>query len=423
MVALALAGHLPPVLRAQDTSKAEGVRVGLTYAPGIRPGVFIAPVTGTQSDSVRAIFARDLDFGDRVTVIAPDGGEPPAGALNYALFAKLGAAAVVQAVITPAGALHVAVHDVQGARVMNVADFPLPATALGPDWRMVVHAASDEVERWITGQRGIAQTRIAFIRDSRLSMVDADGANAQLVPGVGSALSPAWHPSGRYLAYCQMLNDGTHIYVRDLQESSTRRVSDRGGSNITPTFSPDGATLVFASGDDGMDLYATSPFGGDGPRRVTIGRGSANASPSFSPDGRKIAFTSGRLGHPEVYITDADGTNADLLTTSGFGDQLYRSNPDWSPDGRKVAFQSQINGVFQVMTINVRDRSVSGLTSEGRNEDPSWAPDGRHLVFTSTRSGAKQLWVIDAESGRLRQLTRGGSSRMAAWSPRLDAAK
>jgi TolB protein len=156
---------------------------------------------------------------------------------------------------------------------------------------------------------------------------------------------------------------------------------------------------------------------------VTVGRGSANASPSFSPDGRKIAFTSGRLGHPEVYITDADGTNADLLTTSGFGDQLYRSNPDWSPDGRKVAFQSQINGVFQVMTINLRDRTVNGLTSEGRNEDPSWAADGRHLVFTSTRSGAKQLWVIDTESGRLRQLTRGGTSRMAAWSPRLDAAK
>jgi TolB protein len=425
MTALAFAAicHLPSAIVAQDTSKAEGVRIGLTYAPGIRPGVFVAPMGGGNADSVRAIVARDLDFGDRVTVIAPDGGEPPTGALNYPLYAKLGAAAVVQASITPAGALHVSLHDVAAARVMNVADFPLPASALGAEWRLVVHAASDEVERWITGQRGIAQTRIAFIRDSRLWTVDSDGSSAQLVSGVGPALSPAWHPSGRYLAYCSMLNDGTHIFVRDLSTGSARRVSDRGGSNITPAFSPDGSTLVFAAGDDGTDLFAVSPFGGDGPRRVTIGRGSANASPSFSPDGRKIAFTSGRLGHPEVYITDADGTNADLLTTSGFGDQLYRSNPDWSPDGRKVAFQSQINGVFQVMTINLRDRTVSGLTSEGRNEDPSWAADGRHLVFTSTRSGAKQLWVIDTESGRLRQLTRGGTSRMAAWSPRLDAAK
>ena len=373
----------PPSLGGQDTVRAEGVRIGLTYTPGTRPGVFIAPVSGGPfADSVRAILARDLDFGDRVTVIAPEGGELPSGPLNYPLYASLGAAAVLQAAVTPAGALHVALHDVGGAQVMNVADFPLPAAALGAEWRLAVHGAADEVERWITGQRGIAQTRVLFVRDqtggardSRLWSVDSDGANAQPFPGVGAALSPAWHPSGRYVAYCEMLDDGTHIFVRDVAAGRTRRISDRGGSNITPTFSPDGSTLVFAAGDDGTDLFAAYPFSDEPQRRVTVGRGSTNASPSFSPDGRKIAFTSGRLGHPEVYITDADGTNADLLTTSGFGDQLYRSNPDWSPDGRRVAFQSQINGVFQVMTINLRDRSVSALTSEGRNEDPSWAPD------------------------------------------------
>jgi TolB protein len=385
--------------------------------------VLIAPMTGANADSVRAILARDLDFGDRVTVIAPDGGDPPSGALNYPLYAQLGAAAIVQASVTPAGALHVAVHDVAGARVMNVQDFALPSPALGPEWRFAVHGAADEIERWVTGVRGIAQTRILYVRDQRIWIVDSDGANTSAVPGIGTAMSPAWHPSGRYIAYCTLDPDGTHISVRDLATGASHRVSTRGGSNITPTFSPDGSTLVFAAGDDGLDLFSASPFGKDQPARLTVGRGSSTSNPTFSPDGRHIAFTSGRLGHPEVYITDADGTNADLLTTTAFGDQLYRSNPDWSPDGRRVAFQSQINGVFQIMAINLRDKSVNALTSEGRNEDPSWAPDGRHIVFTSTRSGAKQLWVLDTESSRLRQLTHGSAARQGAWSPRFDGAR
>lgn len=250
---------------------------------------------------------------------------------------------------------------------------------------------------------------------------DSDGANLQTAGVGGVALSPAWHPTGRYLAYAQMADDGTHIAVRDLTNGQSRRIPDQGGTNITPAFSPDGSTLVFSAGDDGTDLFAVSPFGGDAPRRVTVGRGSPTSSPTFSPDGRKIAFISGRLGHPEVYITDADGTNAELLTAAPSGDQPYRSSPDWSPDGRSVAFTSQEGANLQVMVINVRDRRIRQLTGDARNEDPSWAPDGRHVVFTSTRSGAKQLWVLDTESGRTRQLTRGaGTTRMAAWSPRME---
>ena len=92
-------------------------------------------------------------------------------------------------------------------------------------------------------------------------------------------------------------------------------------------------------------------------------------------------------------------------------------------DGRRVAFQSQISGVFQIMAINLRDRSVQAFTSEGRNTEPSWAPDSRHLLFTSTRSGTSQLWVLDTESGRTRQLTRVGKARLGAWSPRLDTGR
>jgi TolB protein len=414
---------------SQDTTT-RGVRIGLRYDPGSKPGVAVLPVGGAGGDSVRVILQRDLDFGDRVTVIgsagtsSADAVRGAAGAsLNYPLFAQLGAAAIVSAVPS-AGGLSVTLHDVAAKRVLNTAEFRLPGAVSSPEWRMAAHGIADQLEQWITGTRGIAQTRIAYVSQRRIRVADSDGENDREVSDAGTVLSPNWHPNGRYLVYSQLGPRGSQVLVRDLQALRSRVLSSAtGGLNITPIFSPDGQTIVYAhGGDDGTDLMIADTDGGPA-RRITIGRGTDNVSPTFSPDGRRIAFTSGRSGHPEVYLMDADGTNAELLTPFAFGDQYYRSNPDWSPDGRTIAFQSQLGGVFQVMTISLRDRSVKQLTSEGRNEDPSWAPDGRHLVFTSTRAGTPQLFVLDVESGRTRQLTKGAGARLPAWSARLQGAK
>jgi TolB protein len=377
---------------------------------------------------VRAILKRDLDFSDRITTITLDSGDAPSGALNYPLYAKLMASAVVQAAVTPAGALHVAVHDVGQKRVALVMDIPLPSPALSGDWRAVVHAVSDSVEWVLLGQKGISSTRISFIKTtshgSQMWTVDMDGANSRPVAGTDGALGGDWSANGKRIVYSTLPDDGhQRIVVRDLTGATPQWTTSAAATNVSPVFSPDGKQVVFAAGNDGSDLYIATIGSTDPPRRLTSRKGSSNSSPTFSPDGLRIAFTSGLLGHPEVYIMDADGSGADLLTSNGFGDQLYRSNPAWSPDGKYVAFQSRINGLFQVMTISVTDRSQRQLTSDGANEDPSWAPDGRHLVFRSTRTGVNELWVMDAESSVSRQLTHGGKVQNPAWSPRLELSR
>lgn len=419
--ALTLAAFVP--VSAQSQEPAQGVRIGLMYSAGTRPGLYVLPMRGQQADSIRAIITRDIDFGDRVSVIAPDSGAPPTGKLNYPLYARLGAAAVLQLTLSAGGGIHVVLHEVGAGRVMNTRDFAIAAPALSAEWRRSLHEVSDEVERWITGVAGISATRVLFVRGGTLWQVDADGASQQQVGGVGSALGPVWHPNGTTVAYTEMLDDGTRVVVRDLVRGTARRFVQEPGSNSAPTFSPDGRTLVFSSGSDGTDLFSTPLDGTSAPYRVTVGRGTTNSQPTFAPDGRRLAFTTSRLGRNELYITDSDGANPELLTTSGFGDQLYRADPAWSPDGRYVAFSSQIEGRFQIATIGLRDRAVKQHTIEGVNEDPSWAPDARHIVFTSSRTGSKQLWVLDTESGRLRQLTHGPASRMAAWSPRFSNAR
>jgi TolB protein len=414
---------------AQDTTY-RGITLVGNYDPlRDKLGIVVLPVSGPFGDSVRTIIRRDLDYGDRFTPIDFDASDPSvlraAGGtgLNYPMFARLNAAAVVEITTVPTG-LHVALHDVAKGQVLNVSEFAMPSSALSRDWRMAVHHVSDEIERWVTGQRGIASTRIAYVRGTgsaaAMRIVDSDGANEITVPTEECGVSPAWNPSGTMLAYATCgLN--SRLFVIDLATGRSRVIMSptRNTSYSTPAFMPDGNTIVFARiTDSGTDLYSVDA-GGGAARRLTLGRGVENSLPAPSPNGLRIVYVGNALGRPELYIMNADGTNVEVLTNYEDSEKNYRSDPDWSPDGRSIAYTERLNGRFQIRTINPTGSAPKYRTSEGENEQPSWAPDGRHIVFTSTRTGVRQLWVMDIESGRTRQLTKSSGSRLGAWSPRL----
>ncbi|MCC6242875.1 MAG: PD40 domain-containing protein [Gemmatimonadaceae bacterium] len=399
----------------------QGISIGLSRRDA-RLGLLVLPAVGAAGDSIAAIISRDLDYSDRYQMIATSSVSGPVATPttgpNYPLYAKLGADGVVQGTVLPSGWLRVALHDVGKAAITFTKDFPLPTSANSPAWRMAVHGVSDAVVEWISGQRGIARTRIAFERSGRVWTVDSDGAN--MVPVTPSGMSPQWTPSGQGLVYSILDGARSPVMYTDLSTGAQRVVvAAPQTEGMSPAVSPDGRTVVFARvSESGTDLYAV-PFEGGPARRITNGQGRASAQPAFSPDGQRLVFMSDRSGRSDVYISDVDGTDVEPLNGAVFGDKNDRTGPDWSPDGRMVAYQSFNGNSKQIMTMRLSDNSVRAVATDGNNDDPSWAPDARHLVFTSNRSGVRQLWVVDVETGRTRQLTKGSASRLAAWSPRL----
>ncbi|GIW53520.1 MAG: protein TolB [Gemmatimonadales bacterium] len=420
---------------SQDTVRRpleQGVRVGITYTPGLRPGMLV--LGGPRSellDSVRAIIARDLDFSDRFEMITLPGADSLAltvGAdaggssfVNYPLYRALGADYAVNVSVGADSGLLVTVYDVTGQGVRRV--IPLAVRDVNqPGFRMAVHRVSDEVVRAAAGAPGIAATRLLVIQHGRVWRIDSDGADAVPVspPGV-NAMSPAWAPDGRRFVYTEFSEGAGRIYLQDLQTGRRELIAPTAQwLNYAASFSPDGRIIAFTrSNEEGTDIFSYNLAENCCLQRLTAGRFSDNLSPAFSPDGRRIVFSSTRPGLPQIYVMSADGTGQELFAPYDYGVTGASHAPEWSPDGLHIAFHREIAGNPQVFVMDVATRSVRQLTSAGRNEDPTWAPDGRHLAFVSTRTGSRQVWVIDLDTGRVRQLTRLGEARLPAWSPRI----
>lgn len=404
------------------------LRTGLTYSPDPVRTVAVLPVKGgPYADSLLEIVHRDLVNSDRVTMVRLNQGDKALfydrfNGVSYDFFTGMNMTYVLEMTATQ-GRVTMRMHDVAKRRVMSTADFQLPASGLSRDWRMAVHNAADSAVAVLTnGQRGIAATRIAYARGQTIRVVDSDGANDVQIPADSNAGSPSWDPKGERLVYATY-GTNSRVLMVDVATGQQRVLQNKIWNTqlTTPIFSPDGGSVIYTRSDD--DSYSRVwriPLNGGDPVLIEKGRGISN-SPSFSPDGRRIAFMTDRIGHNEVYIIDADGTNPIWITqiAGDLNESSYRGEPDWSPDGVTVALQSRVAGNFQIMAVNMRDNVATLLTSEGENQSPSWAPDGRHIVFTSNRSGSDQLWILDVRSSVTRQLTNQSGAKYGAWSPRL----
>ena len=452
---------MTPVLLAvlltvvQDTSAIDrGVRIGIIYRPGVRPGLVMLPRQGAGLDSARAIIARDLDYSDRFEVITLPGGDsirlaspgpsrgqstpPPrsssgtgarggaqatAGALNYPLYQALGADFALD-VTAAADTTVVTLHDVAAGGVRRAVRARLPAPG-APDFRQAIHRLADQVLQAAIGTAGIAATRVLFVKDGKVYQIDQDGAELKLVSASDrQAMSPAWGADGHRFAYMEFQAGRGQLFLQEMATGKRTPVATTGAVlDFTPAFSPDGRTLAFSRAtEEGTDLYTINIKDNCCLRRLTVGRFSDNLSPTFNPDGQRIAFVSTRPGLPQIYVMAADGTDQQLFAPFDYGVTGSSNAPDWSPDGQSVAFHRDVAGTLQVFVLDVRTRAVRQLTSVGRNEDPTWAPDSRHLAFVSDRSGYRQLWIIDLDTGRIRPLLQQSGARLPAWSPRLSEA-
>ncbi len=182
---------------------------------------------------------------------------------------------------------------------------------------------------------------------------------------------------------------------------------------------------------------APTPSGTESPAAPSTATPLAEASPSSTPSGSQATAT--KLGgqivfenvgddaaHSQVWVENADASQARQLVTDSFSD----GEPALSPDGKTVAFD-QSRGVpidamladpgvdGGIMLVNVDGSGLHRLATHLgiRNkcgdgiEGDAFSPDGRTLVFTRLCvTGSFGLWIAAVDGSDEREVTRSTTS-------------
>ena len=205
------------------------------------------------------------------------------------------------------------------------------AAADGSDLKRLTTTPGYDAEATINREGRIVFTSVRD-GDMEIYSMDGDGSDVRrLTNRPGPDGGPFFSAEGRRIVfrgrplspgpeltdYMSLLRDGLwrptslEIFVMNADGSNLRQVTNLGGANFAPFFTPDGTRIVFASnhhnprGRD-FELYLINTDG-SGLERVTFNP-TFDGFPMFSPDGKHLVFASNRQakveGSTNVFMAD-----------------------------------------------------------------------------------------------------------------------
>jgi len=207
------------------------------------------------------------------------------------------------------------------------------------------------------------------------------GVASQVVSGIVD--SPAWSPSGRYLAYHAGVIHA--IILPTGQDTTLVPVVE----SFNPTWSISGDSLAYDSNENdprGACVIWTLDLRSGVRTDISIHQTGEWRDPDWSHATNRLAhirYLAGISG-AEIFTMSVAGNDSARLTTNNVDDQ----DPTWSPSGDEIAWTRYPN----IWIMNSDGSAAHRLTS---GQDPAWFPSGDSLAFVdATVPDTLQLFVI-----------------------------
>ena len=187
------------------------------------------------------------------------------------------------------------------------------------------------------------------------------------------------------------------VYVQNLATGGRQAVANFRGSNSAPAWSPDGRRLaVTLTKDGGSQLYVMNADGTNAQR--VMSSNAIDTEAHFMPDGQSLIFTSDRGGSPQIYRLKLGAGTIERLTFDG----TYNVSPRPLPDGKGFVFVRREGDRYQIALQDFATRQVQVLTSGPVDESPSIAPNGKLIIYASDVGGRGILAAVSSD-GRVKQ--------------------
>ncbi len=305
-------------------------------------------------------------------------------------------------------------------------------TGWSPDGRYAVIGAGWESPAnatWETAHAAFRMTEGWRYDQYLLDMLTGDLHNVTAVERVSPYNSGLffWPGNPACLGF-QALIDGQMTPFRMRLDGSGKTNLSTGDRAFTYGFtaSPDGQRIAYHKAYQ----LCLANADGSGTRRIETGN-PFNFCPVWSPDGARVLFLSGEQYDCHPHVVQHDGTGlckladrrgyrgvAELLDVPAFHSESS-DIPAWSPDGTWVYFTAAFGDAVEIMRVRLdgREERLTVSPPGVAHYHPKPAPDGKHLLFSARRDGTRQLYLAHADGTVVRALTAlpPGFGAVHAW--------
>jgi Tol biopolymer transport system component len=105
--------------------------------------------------------------------------------------------------------------------------------------------------------------------------------------------------------------------------------------------------------------------------------------PEVAPAGDRVAFSVEQRGRTLLYVVNADGTNARVVTDA----LALQGAPAWTPDGRSMTAAAIVDGTPHLFRVSLD--GASALLVQEYSVNPVWSPGGEFLVYSGADIGTR----------------------------------